>query len=421
MTDLSSVLAPSAVPSALPSAALPALPPARAAVAALEGSRIREVANAGLGLDVLPFWFGEPDWPTDPRIVAAAQAALAAGDTRYGHNLGQPALREALAGYLSRLHGREIGAGRVAVTSSGVSALMLAHQTLLDPGSRVVIVTPVWPNLTEAPAILGAQVLRVALDFDAQRGFRLDLDRLLDALTPGTRALVINSPNNPTGWTLTAAERDAILAHCRRHGIWIVADDVYDRLWYGHAADAASARNPRGYAVAPGFLEVAEPEDRLLAVNSFSKSWRMTGFRLGWLVAPAPLMERLGVLIEYNTSCAPGFVQAAGLAALGLGEAVIEAQLAHYRAARDVLVAGLAEVPGVQVALPPGAMYAFFRLEGERDSLGLCKRLVREQRLGLAPGLAFGAEGEGFVRWCLANEPALLREGIARLRVGLGR
>jgi len=392
--------------------------PARAAVAALEGSRIREVANAGLGLDVLPFWFGEPDLPTDARIVEAARAALAAGDTRYGHNFGHPELRAEIAGYLSRLHGHEIGAGCVAVTASGVSGLMLAHQYLLDPGARVVIVTPVWPNLTEAPAILGANVIRVALDFDAPHGFRLDLDRLLAALTPDTRAVVINSPNNPTGWALTAAERDAVLAHCRRHGIWIVADDVYDRIWFGH--DAADARNARGLAVAPGFLDAATPDDRLISVNSFSKSWRMTGFRMGFMVAPAPVMERLGVLIEYNTSCVPGFVQAAGLAALRLGETVIETQIARYRAARDVLCAGLAEIPGVTVAVPPGAMYAFFRLDGERDSLGLCKRLVREQKLGLAPGLAFGPEGEGFVRVCLANEPALLREGIARLRAGLG-
>ncbi|WP_028309846.1 aminotransferase class I/II-fold pyridoxal phosphate-dependent enzyme [Derxia gummosa] len=422
-------------------------PPARAAVAGLEGSRIREVANAGFGLDVLPFWFGEPDLPADPRVIAAAQAALGADDTRYLHNLGRIELREAIAGYLSRLHGRPIDAGRVCVTSAGVQALMLAHQYLLDPGARVVIVTPVWPNLTEAPAILGAEVVRMPLAFDPARGFTLDLDRLLDTLVPGTRALVINSPNNPTGWALTAAERDAILAHCRRHRIWIVADDVYDRVWYGHdarpaggaAADAAlasgaattasasataapaDARNARGFAVAPGFLEAAEPDDLLFSVNSFSKSWRMTGFRLGWLVAPPATMERLGVLVEYNTSCAPGFVQAAGLAAIGLGEGVIEAQVERFRAARDLLCAGLADIPGVQVALPPGAMYAFFRLDGERDSLGLAKRLVREQRLGVAPGVAFGPEGEGFIRWCLANDADRLRDGIARLRAGLGR
>src|ERR1700675_1460368 len=212
---------------------------ARSTVRSLVASQIREVANAGIGdPDILPFWFGEPDEVTPGYIRDTAIAALAAGETFYTLNFGIPELRGALATYISRLH-HPIGAGRIAVTASGMSALMLATEALVNPGHRVVCVTPLWPNLTEIPKILGADVTRVALRFD-RGGWTLDLDRLLDALTPGTCAVVINSPNNPTGWTLRAGEQRTILEHCRKHGIWIIADDVYERLYYagGEGSDA---------------------------------------------------------------------------------------------------------------------------------------------------------------------------------------
>ena len=393
-----------------PSSTLP-----RAAVLDLYPSKIREVANAGMGrADVLKFWFGEPDRPTAPAIREAARASLAAADTFYTHNLGNPELRSAIAGYLSGLHARPIEPARVAVTSSGVNALALAHQALAGPGARVVCVTPVWPNLTEAPKIQGAQVVRVALDFDSERGWTLDLDRLLDALTPDTATLVLNSPNNPTGWTITPEQQAAVLAHCRKLGIWIVADDVYERVYFG-------APKAGGLVTAPSFLDLADAEDRLVSTNSFSKAWRMTGWRLGWICAPTAFVEELGKLIEYNTSCAPGFVQAAGLTAIRDSEADILADQARYRAARDHLCARLNALPGVHAPAAPGAMYAFFRVDGLTDSVAFCKRLVRDHGLGLAPGLAFGPEGEGFIRWCIAAEIATLDQGVDRLAQALAQ
>ena len=381
----------------------PLLAAARAAIRALEASQIREVANAGMGdRDVLPFWFGEPDAVTPAFIRRAGAAALERGDTFYTQNFGIPELREAIAGYVARLHA-PIRAERVAVTASGMSALAIALQALVGDGDRVVAVTPLWPNLTEFPRVLGAAVTRVALDATAE-GFRLDVDRLLAALIPGTRALLLNSPNNPTGWTITAAAQRAVLEHCRRHGIWIVADDVYERLYFQPGIDAA-----------PSFLALAHEEERLVSTNSFSKAWCMTGWRLGWMVAPQELLPEIGKLIEYNTSCSPAFVQRAGLAAILDGEPDVHAFRARLVAARDRLVQGLAQVPGVSVTVPQGAMYAFFRVAGMTDSVAFCKRLVREGRLGLAPGRAFGPEGEGFVRWCFAAAPARLDEGIARL------
>jgi aspartate/methionine/tyrosine aminotransferase len=379
---------------------------ARAAVRALGASKIRELVNAGFGRgDVLPFWVGEPDEPTPDFIRRAGIASIEAGELFYSHNLGIPELREALAAYLSRLH-RPTASAEIAVTSAGVNALMLVSQLLLDPGDRVVEVVPLWPNLQEIPRILGASVSTVALEF-APGGWRLDLERLLGELKPGTRALYLNSPNNPTGWTISREQQSAILEHCRRHGIWVFADDAYERLYY------------EGSGIAPSFLDLADPGERVISTNTFSKSWLMTGWRLGWAVVPAALEADLGKLIEYNTSCAPVFVQRAGLAAVTQGEPVIAHTLERFRKARDFLVKELKAIPGVEVALPSGTMYAFLRVAGVSDSLAFCKKLVAEHGLGLAPGAAFGPQGEGYVRWCFAAGEDKLAEGVARLRHAL--
>jgi aspartate/methionine/tyrosine aminotransferase len=391
---------------------------AHANVRAIASSLIREVANAGLGKrDVLPFWFGEPDEVTPQFIRDAAADALARGETFYTHNFGLPALREALAAYVTRLHG-PVASDEIVVTNSGMSALMLISQALVGRGDRVVAVTPLWPNITSAPRLMGAQIVRVPLEFrlaaDAYPQWSLDLDRLIAALTPGTRALYLNAPNNPTGWMIDRAGQSVVLEHCRRHGIWIVADDAYERLYY---PDPSSDARPA--VCAPSFLDLAERDERVLATNTFSKSWLMTGWRLGWLVAPRTLVPEIAKLIEFNTSCAPGFIQHAGLAAITHGEPVIARTLARFRRARDFLVDRLRTVEGVQVASPPGAMYAFLRVDGMSDSLAFCKRMVVEAGLGLAPGAAFGAEGEGFVRWCFAADEERLADGIERLRYGL--
>jgi aspartate/methionine/tyrosine aminotransferase len=253
---------------------------------------------------------------------------------------------------------------------------------------------------------MGASVDTVALRFSPQ-GWTLDVGQLLDALKPGTKALYLNSPNNPTGWTVTREQQKAILEHCRRHGIWIFADDAYERLYFGEGG------------IAPSFLSLATEEDRLISANTFSKSWRMTGWRLGWLVAPRSLGADLAKLIEYNTSCAPVFVQRAGIAAVRDGESAVRESLVRYRGARDFLLKSIADIPGITAARPDGTMYAFLKLEREKDSLAFCKRLVREHGLGLAPGSAFGPEGEGYVRWCFAAEESRLAEGVSRLRDAL--
>jgi aspartate/methionine/tyrosine aminotransferase len=381
----------------------------RPVIEQLPGSKIREVANAGLGRsDVLPFWFGESDEPTPGFIRDAAARSLADGETFYAHNLGLPELREALSRYIGTLH-KPVSAERIAVTSSGVNALMLAMQALAGPGDEVVAVVPVWPNLTAQPVILGASVKRVSLQV---RGgaWQLDMAALLAAITPKTNVLLVNAPNNPTGWTLTRAEQETILAHCRKTGTWIVADEVYERVYF-----------KPGAVCAPSFLDIAEPDDRLVVAHSFSKSFLMTGWRLGWLVTPPALLDAIGKLIEFNTSCAPVFVQRAGLAALAGAADFVPGLVQRLQHCRDTLLPQLAALPGVQVATPDGGMYAFFRVEGQDDSLAFAKRLVVEAGLGLAPGAAFGIEAEGWLRWCFAsNDPQRLTLGVDRLKRFLG-
>ena len=276
---------------------------------------------------------------------------------------------------------------------------------------NVVAVTPLWPNLVEIPKVLGAAVECMPLEFGAD-GWTLDVERLLAALSPGTRAVFINSPNNPTGWTIGADAQKVVLEHCRRHGIWIVADDAYERLYYDGVP---------GSAAAPSFLDLAEPDDRVISTNTFSKSWLMTGWRLGWIVAPPAIVPDIAKLLEYNTSCAPTFVQRAGIVAVASGDEVIAHTVARFRSARDHLDAQLHAIPGIDTHPAPGAMYAFFRIAGVTDSFAFCKRLVAEAGLGLAPGIAFGSEGEGFLRWCFASSEPRLAEGVARLRQFLER
>lgn len=388
----------------------------RQIVVDLEESMIRQVANAGMGrTDVLKFWFGESDEVTPAFIREAAIASLQQGETFYAHNLGLPELREAIAAYASALRcagAAPIGAERIAVTSGGVNALMLAVQALVDAGDEVVAVTPVWPNLTAQPLIMGAKLHCVSLKPVAGQ-WQLDMAELLAAITPQTKLLIVNAPNNPTGWTLSRAEQETLLAHCRRTGTWILADEVYERLYF----------EPTENGCAPSFLDIAQPDDRLVVVHSFSKSFLMTGWRLGWLVMPPAMTPHMGKLVEFNTSCAPVFVQRAALVGLERTADVTPQLVAHLKTCRDTLVSLLQAVPGVELASPRGGMYAFFRLTDQArfgDSLATAKRLVVEAGLGLAPGNAFmvnpAAEAQGWLRWCFASRDlGRLGQGVERL------
>ena len=380
-------------------------PAAREAVRQLPGSLLRALANRAMGRsDVLAFWFGEASQETDPRIRDAASRSLAQGETFYSPNLGIADLRAAIAAYTTGLHGNAaptIGPDRIAVTSSGVSGLMLAMQSIVGPGDRVVAVTPLWPNLTAIPALLGASLTPVPLQIQNDR-WHLDLARLLATLTDDTRLLILNSPANPTGWVIDETQIAAIREHCRQRGIWILADEAYERLAFDRIR-------------APSFLDGSDEQDRLIIANTFSKTWCMTGFRIGWLTLPQPLVAQVEKIVEFNTSCVPVFVQRAAEAALATGEAPILALRQMVTEGTRALAHRLQTLPGVTVVEPDGAMYLMLAVAGEPDSFALASRLVDQVALGLAPGSAFGPESEGWLRWCTARPVAELLDGADRL------
>ena len=377
-------------------------------VAKLPESQIRQIMELGRNIEgVIPFWFGEGDEPTPEFIKQAAVQALHDDKTFYVPNNGVPELRQAIAEYMSALYGHQLGEDRITVSTSGMHGIMLAYQTILDPGDKVVIIGPIWPNAVHAAEVLGARTEIVALR-EVNGEWKIDLEALFAALGNGAKALFINSPNNPTGWMAERGELEAIFAFCCQHGIWMVSDDVYARLVYD------------GRTLAPSVVELAEPDDRVIIINSFSKSWNMTGWRLGWLTAPPDLLLSLAKLTEYNIAGPATFVQHAGIVALREGEAHVARSRAAFEERRDLVYRRLSALNRIGMVKPKGAFYAFFSVEGETDSLALTKRLLHDAGVGLAPGTAFGDVGEGYLRLCFAASPALLNEAIDRLERVLG-
>ncbi len=366
-------------------------------------SGIVEVFDHGRGREgLIPLWVGEGDLPTPDFICEAAARSLAAGETRYTWQGGIPELRAALARYHQRLYGGSFAADRFFVTGSGMQAIQIALTLLVGPGDEAVVPTPAWPNVPAAVGIRGARVVDVAMEFGAS-GWSLDPDRIAAAITPATRVIVINSPSNPTGWTASRDELAAILAIARRHDLWILADEVYGRfVWDG------SAR-------APSFHDVATAEDRIVYVNTFSKNWAMTGWRVGWIEAPPVLSGPIENLIQYSTSGVAAFMQRGAVAALDEGEAFLAHQIARMRESRAILGDALMRSGRARFAPAAGAFYAFFGIEGEPDARKLAFRLIDEAGIGLAPGSAFGAAGEGFLRLCWARGPDSIRAVADRL------
>lgn len=369
----------------------------------LSASLIAEVAVLGMGdPEVLPLWFGEGDLPTPRFITEAASRALAAGETFYTFERGIPALRQTLAEYETRLHAKSVGAERVVVTTAGMQAIMLTMQALVDPGDNVLLLSPLWPNAAAAVEIMGGEPRAVVLGRREDGGFRLDLDALERARDGRTKAIFVNSPSNPTGWVMSRAEGQALLDFARRHGLYVIADEVYARVVYDGD-------------VAPSLLDLAEPDDRVVVVNSFSKTWAMTGWRLGWLVGPPEIVAVMGKLIQYNVSGAPTFIQHAAVTAVREGEDFARSMTERYRAGRALVLDALRGLNRVQVAPPEGAFYAFIKVDGMKDSVAFAKEILAKTKVGLAPGAAFGVGGEGHLRLCFAASRDRLAPALERL------
>lgn len=376
-------------------------------IATLPESGIVEVINYGRDRDgIIPLWAGEGEVPTPDFISAAAKRSLDDGETFYTNQRGIPELREALATYHERLYGAGRNMENFFVTGSGMQAIMNAVQSVVGAGDEVLVLTPGWPNIFGAVQIAGGRTVPAPMNF-GENGWQVDFDILFDARTTRTKAMFINSPGNPTGVTLAREQLIAIRDFARAHDLWIIADEVYGRFCFDGKP-------------APSFLEIMEPEERLLVVNTFSKNWAMTGWRTGWIIAPASLGGVMENLIQYNTSGVPVFLQRGAIAALEQGEGFLAHQVEEVRGVRDLVCGQMAKWPRVKAVPPQGAFYLFFCVDGENDSRALALRLIDETNVGLAPGGAFGPGGEGFLRLCLAGSPKRFEDALARLAPVLG-
>lgn len=370
-------------------------------------SRIREIAEEAMTMEgVLKLYFGESNVPTPGFIKAAAARALSEGYTFYSENAGLPGLRSDLAAAYRRLHAVELDPGaELVITASGVQALNVGIRCVLDPGDEALLLTPAWPNASCIVRMFSARPVEVPLRLAAGR-YAVDFAALRAALTPRTRLLAYTSPSNPLGWVASPEEQRRLLAFAREHDLWLLADEVYERLYYAGEVLGAAA---------PSILRLAHRSDAVLVAQSFSKTYCMTGWRLGWLVARADLAARAAQLNEFIVSHATSFVQRAAQAALAQGEAELRPMLERLKSNRDFCLGALRGMPGVTVPSPDGAFYVFPRVAGLADSFAFCWKLLKETKVGIAPGSAFGAGGEGAVRICYAAERSILEPAMERL------
>lgn len=355
---------------------------------------------------ILSLGQGEGSLKTPDFIAEAAAQAMQDGQTFYGPVLGLPALRQEIATYYARLYGVNLPTNRVFVTGSGTTAMHLALTAVLDEGDEVVAVTPIWKNLLGAIELAQAKTIQVPLEHGDESGWHLDLDKLFDAITHKTRVLLLVSPSNPTGWIMPKDQIRAVQDFARDRGIWIIADEVYNRIVYEGTH-------------APSFLETAQEDDRLFTVNSFSKSYAMTGWRLGWLVGPACAENKIRDIALYDNMGPPTFAQHGGIAALRHGEDFIRRQIDLWRDNRDRVMTRFADDPRISMPLPRSTFYGFFKVAGHDDCLKLARHLIDEAGLSLAPGCAFGQTCGGWLRLVFAVSPDKMDEALDRLARGI--
>lgn len=372
------------------------------AVSAPESGIVEVITYARGREGLIPLWAGEGDLPSPDFINRAASDALLGGETFYTWQRGIPELRDALSRYYARHFSVALPGEHFYVTGSGMHAIVLAVQALTEPGDELIYLSPAWPNIVSAVEIAGAKAVALPLDFHGGV-WSLDLARLEALITPKTRALFVNTPSNPTGWTASREELAAILTLARKHGLWIIADEIYALYYYGAA--------PR----APSFMDVMEPDDRVLFANSFSKNWSMTGWRVGWLVAPPAMGQVIENLIQYSNSGVAQFMQRGAVAALDEGDDFVRVNIERAMMSRDILCDALIATNRVEMLKPAGALYAFLKVDGVSDSRRAALDIVDKVQVALAPGSAFGPGGELFLRACFLRDPGQVRAAADRL------
>lgn len=369
----------------------------------IQPSAIRELANLAFAMDdVKALHFGESDMPTPGYIGDALAQAVLDGYTFYSPNAGLTSLRMALAAKAVELHGVDLDpTGEIVVTASGSQALNVVVRCAVGPGDEALILTPNWPNGTAVVSLYGGAPIEIPMIATPER-FVIDFDALEAAVSPRTRLLIYTSPSNPLGWVATLDEQQALLDFARRHNLWLLADEVYERLYYGGP-------------VAPSILRLCTRDDAVIVLQSFSKTYRMTGWRLGWAVARRDLAHKAGQLNEFVISNAPSMIQRAGEAALALGEDDLAAMVELFGERMSFCYEALSSMPGVSVPKPEGAFYLFPRIEGVENSYDFAVDLLNTEKVAVAPGSAFGNGGEGSVRICCASDFSVLEPAMERL------
>lgn len=382
----------------------PSLAPSLAGV---QPSRIRELANVAFGMEgVLRLQFGESNLPTPDYIVAAVSQAIADGYTFYTENAGLPSLRAAIAAKYAQLHQVNLDPVReVLISASGVQALNVSIRCVIDYGDEALVLSPNWPNGSAIVEMFGARAREIPLVRQGSR-YTVDFDALAAALTPRTRLLIYTSPSNPLGWVATVAEQQALLDFCRTHNLWLLADEVYERLYYGNSQGGGS--------VAPSILRLCSREDAVIVVQSFSKSYRMTGWRLGWVVSRADLIAKASQLNEFIVSHAASMIQKAGETALAQGDDEIAGMVELFHERMSFCYESLASVSRISLSKPEGAFYLFPQIDGVEDSFEFALALLKEEKVAVAPGNAFGNGGEGAIRICYAPGMAVLEPAMER-------
>ena len=373
----------------------------------LESSPIRNIANSAIdNKDVIPLWFGETDIVTPKFISDSMKVALDEGHTFYTTNHGVPELVESISQYSSHLHNKIILKNRIMITAAGMNALMIAAEAIVNPNEKIICVTPVWPNFMRCVQIMGGQIIEIPLLLSEQENkWQLNLEEIEKNISD-VKGIYINSPNNPTGWMMEKKEQEKILEICRKNKKWIIADEVYERIVYNRK-------------VAPSFLDIASAKDLLIVVNSFSKSWAMTGWRLGWITIPENTLNLFEKLNEFNIASPAAPVQHAGITAIKEGENFILNMMSKLSNARNIAINNLTSFSLVELPYPNAAFYAFFRVKGVKDSELFCKETLKQTGVGLAPGTAFGKDTNNWLRICYAKSPDLLEEAFLKLKAVL--
>lgn len=362
-------------------------------------SRVQEMERAGRS--VVHFELGEPDFDTPPHIVERACKALNEGKTHYTNSMGIYELREAIARHIRETRGFLPSLDQVLVTPSANVIISYAVGCLLNPGDEMIVQDPCFPTYLGVANFFGVKVVPVSLK--ESNGLRLDPEDVRKAMTPKTRLILVNSPSNPTGAVLNPEEVEALYRVAEEHDVYLLSDEIYGRMVYGDVR-----------VVSPSTFDSCR--ERVIVLDGFSKSYAMTGWRIGYVIAPPPVAEKMGQFHQLTSTCLPRFSQEAAIEALTGPQDAVSDMVKEYRARRDLFVAGLNALPGVRCVEPGGAFYTFPNIEGTgMDDLAFSEMMLDKAGVSMVPGSFFGDAGKGFVRLCYATSRENIEEALRRM------